>query len=166
MQTILKVNKQERYDRVVFLTYNGNDIVGINFHYDCYSIDYSFAKPCESLTDIFNRLKDNMPSLNDESRINKAIKLYQQAFILQDAHSVVIPKEQTSLIKKALNYYVEQSARLNSEPTQDESYELFDMQQLSAMMNYDISISIMDEDRELFASNHGMDFPIYNTKNN
>jgi hypothetical protein len=166
MQTILKVIKQESHDRVVFLTYNGNDIVGVNFHYDCDFVDYSFAKPCESLTDIFNRLKDNMPSLSDESRINKSIRLYQQAFILQDKHSIAIPKTQTSLIQKALNYYVEQSTKLNSKPTQDEHYELFDMQQLSAMMNYDISISIMDEDRELFASNHGLDFPIYNNLKN
>jgi hypothetical protein len=107
-----------------------------------------------------------MPSLSDESRINKSIRLYQQAFILQDKHSIAIPKTQTSLIQKALNYYVEQSTKLNSKPTQDEHYELFDMQQLSAMMNYDISISIMDEDRELFASNHGLDFPIYNNLKN
>jgi hypothetical protein len=71
-----------------------------------------------------------------------------------------IPRSQLAIIQKALNYYVEQSAKFNSCPTDSEIYELFDMNQLSAMMNYTINIEISEEEKNRFGK-HGMDFPIY-----
>ena len=165
MQTILKIQKQEEFDRIVFIHYKNDEIIGINWHQDCELVDYAFAKPCNALTNIFNRLKRNMPLLNDEKRINKAIDLYSDAYIFQDQDLVSIPNKQTALIQKALNYYVKM-AKFNTDNKIDENdelhFELFDMQQLSAMMNYEISISIYEDDKKSFASNHGIDFPIYN----
>jgi hypothetical protein len=79
----------------------------------------------------------------------------------QDKHSYSIPSPQLALIRKALDYYVKQSKVFNQLPTDSEAYELFDMMQLSAMMNYDVSISISDNDKNIFAGNHGIDFPVY-----
>ena len=44
-ETILKVIKQEDYDRYVFLFYKNNEIIGINFHQGIDKIEYDFADP-------------------------------------------------------------------------------------------------------------------------
>jgi len=161
METILKVIKQQDYDRYVFATYHNNEIVGLNFHQGCDEILWDYKTPCLALTDIYNRLNSRRYIHSEEGLINKAIDLYIDAFIIQDEHSYNIPSPQLALIQKALKYYVEQSAKFNSCPTDTEAYELFDMNQLSAMMNYQVSIAISDKDRDTFATRHGVDFPIY-----
>ena len=93
--TILKVVQQNDFDRYVFITYKYDEIVGLNFwqgigkeSYENIMSDNGF-EPCASLTEIFNRLKNNVLKLNDEERINKAIDLYIHAFIFQDNEPLV-----------------------------------------------------------------------------
>jgi hypothetical protein len=162
METIVKVIKQEEFDRYVFAIYSDGTIVGLNFHQGCDEILWEYKTPSESLTDIYNRLVSKHHSSSEEDRINKAIELYTEAFIFQDEYSHTIPSSQLALIQKALKYYVEQSERFNSCPIGTEAYEIFDMNQLRGMMNYPISITISEEDKNTFASRHGMDFPEYN----
>jgi len=102
--------------------------------------------------DLFNQLADAI-------RPQQPTKITLEFDKAQD--NVLIPSGQTAIIQKALKYYVEQSAKFNSSPTDDEAYEIFDMGQLSAMMNYPISITISDKDRDTFATRHGVDFPTY-----
>jgi hypothetical protein len=64
------------------------------------------------------------------------------------------------LIKKALNYYIATSEEFNRNPTQEDIYEIFDMMQLSPMMNYPIQVVISEEEKNNF-SKHGIDFPIH-----
>ena len=161
METILKVIKQADFDRYVFATYSNNVIVGLNFHQGCDEIIWDFKTPCKALTDIYYRLFDKSHINSEEERINKAIDLYTNAFIFQDKHMHSIPTSQLKLIQKALNYYVEQSTKFNSCPTDEEAFEIFDMNQLRAMMNYEVSITISDSDKDNFAINHGVDFPKY-----
>ena len=80
---------------------------------------------------------------------------------LIESNTYNIPKSQLALIQKALYYYTEQSGKFNCCPTDSEAYEIFDMNQLCAMMNYKITIEISEEQKNRFAK-HGMDFPIYN----
>jgi hypothetical protein len=161
METILKVIKQEDFDRYVFATYSNNEIVGLNFHQGLDEILWDFKTPCQALTDIYIRLNNKRYINSEDDRINKAISLFEEAFIFQDEYKTNIPSTQLDLIKKALNYYVEQMNRFNSLPTDTEHYEMFDMKTLSSMMNYEISISISKNDKDNFASKNGMDFPIY-----
>lgn len=161
METIVKVIKQQEYDRYVFATYSKNKIVGLNFHQGCDEILWDFKTPCPSLTDIYERLNDKNHINSEEQRINKAIDLFTNAFIFQDEYSHIIPTPQLALIQKALKYYVQQSAKFNSCPTESEAYEIFDMNQLSAMMNYPISILISEGDKNTFSHKNGMDFPQY-----
>lgn len=161
METILKVIKQKDFDRYVFATYNNNEIVGLNFHQGLDEILWDFKTPCPALTDIYIRLNNKRHINSEDDRINKAISLFEEAFIFQDEYKTNIPSTQLDLIKKALNFYVEQMNRFNSSPTDTEHYEMFDMNQLSAMMNYQVSISISENDKDNFASKNGMDFPIY-----
>jgi hypothetical protein len=74
---------------------------------------------------------------------------------------VKLPKSQCSIIKKALDFYVETSKKLNEVPTDTENYELYDMEQLSAMMNYEVSVSLSTKDYINFESKHGINFPTY-----
>lgn len=64
-------------------------------------------------------------------------------------------------IKKALKFYIETSRKFNSCPTDNESYEVFDMNQLIGMMDYPIYIQISEEEKIAFTAKHGIDFPKY-----
>ena len=64
-------------------------------------------------------------------------------------------------IKKALKFYVETSRKVNSCPTESESYEIFDMNQLIGMMDYPIYIDISEQEKAEFSSKYGIDFPEY-----
>jgi len=165
METILKVIKQEEYDRYVFVTYSNKEVIGLNFHQGLDEIMWDYKIPCKSLTDIYERLWHKKYIHSEEDRINKAIDLYMEAYVFQDEYRTYIPSDQLALIQKALNYYVEQSKKFNSLPTDMEEYEIFDMNQLCAMMNYQISITIDESDKKKFTANHGIDFPEYLTLN-
>ena len=88
--TILQVLQQTDFDRYVYLTYLNDEIIGLNF---CQGVDQRSYEsvmndkgyePCINLTNIFNRLKINDKTATDEQRINKAIHLYINAFIIQE----------------------------------------------------------------------------------
>ena len=75
--------------------------------------------------------------------------------------TVVIPSAQLLIIRKALNLYQAQFKIMNSDPSQDEASEQFDMFTLAAMMDYKISIELTESEKESFSGNHGVDFPQY-----
>jgi hypothetical protein len=156
---VLKAIKQVDYDRVVFLTYTNSVLSGLNFHQGIDNLDYDFAKPNEALTNIYNRLGSPSDAF-EIGRINKAISLYCDAFIFQNDEPYTLDEYQRNLIKKALDYYVATSERFNQHPTQEEAYDIFDMMQLSPMMNYPIQVVISEEEKNAF-SKHGIDFPIH-----
>ena len=73
----------------------------------------------------------------------------------------LIPEGHRDVIKKALKFYIEVSRKLNSVPTDSESYELFDANQLIGMMDYPIHINISKEEIVKFTGKYGIDFPQY-----
>tara|TARA_R110000868_G_scaffold50875_2_gene161963 strand:- start:6897 stop:7400 length:504 start_codon:yes stop_codon:yes gene_type:complete len=155
---VLKAIKQVEYDRVVFLTYTNSVLSGLNFHQGIENLDYDFANPNEALTNIYDRLGKPSDAF-EMSRVNKAINLYCEAFIFQNDEPYTLDKSQRDLIKKALDYYVATSERFNQHPTQEEAYDIFDMKQLSPMMNYQIQVVISEQEKNNF-SKHGIDFPM------
>jgi hypothetical protein len=85
--TILKAIKQSDFDRYVFITYLNDEIVGLNFHQGVEEIDPDFFVSCPHLTEIYKRLikhKSIVNDLNQDETISKAIRLYVDAFILQN----------------------------------------------------------------------------------
>jgi hypothetical protein len=88
--TILKVLEQKYYDRYVFITYANDEIIGLNFWQGIGKEIYELAmrdkvyEPCIHLTEIYNRLKITYETISNEERIDKAINLYTNAFIIQD----------------------------------------------------------------------------------
>jgi hypothetical protein len=75
--------------------------------------------------------------------------------------SILIPKGQTEVIKQALKFYISTSKEFIQNLDEEMQYTIFDMEQLCAMMDYPISITITDAEKEKFCGNHGIDFPIY-----
>jgi alpha-N-acetylglucosamine transferase len=63
MEQILRVFKNEDYDRYIFITYKDNKIVGLNFHQGIYDlgIDWFFSKPDVYLTQTFMKMIANNP---------------------------------------------------------------------------------------------------------
>ena len=57
MKLISKILEQTDYDRYLFLTFENDEIVGLNFHQGIGDpLDYYFATPCPHLTEIYRRL--------------------------------------------------------------------------------------------------------------
>lgn len=162
-KVIKQIIEQQDFDRYLFLEYINDEIVGLNFHYGIGDpLDYYFANPCPHLTEIYKRLNndDNYKNQNWDIRVNKAIELYNEAYIFQN-DSIYLPKGQTDIIKEALRYYYEQYKKFNSVPTDTENYKMFDLLNLEALMDYTIKIEISKEDKNKFSFKHGVDFPNY-----
>jgi hypothetical protein len=160
-KTILKVIEQTDFDRYVFLTYNNEEVVGLNYHQGIGKICYDFSAPCPAVTDIFERYSEKNHEFNLVERVNKSIQLYEQSFIFQK-ESVVLRKGQTEIIKEALKYYLEQFKKFNELPTESEEYKIYDLTQLQALMNYDVKIELNSKEKEIYTIKNGIDFPMYN----
>jgi hypothetical protein len=83
MEQILKVLKNEEYDRYIFITYEEDNIVGLNFHQGIGAIDNYFVKPCPYTTETFMRMISNNPIFNKTEEeiyriINDAIEIVCQ----------------------------------------------------------------------------------------
>jgi len=83
MEQILKVLKSEEYDRYIFINYEEENIVGINFHQGIDTIDNHFIKPCPYTTETFMRMISNNPIYNKTEEqvyqiINDAIEIVCQ----------------------------------------------------------------------------------------
>ena len=156
---ILKVITQDDYDRVVFLTYEKNVLIGLNFHFDAEARHNEFIEPCERLTNIFNNLSNNL-NAPEMDRVNKSIEMFCDKYIFTKDKPYSLNDNQRELIKKALDYYIATSEKFNQKPSQEEAYAIFDMMQLSPMMNYPIQVEISEEEKKNF-SKHGIDFPLH-----
>jgi hypothetical protein len=167
METIQKIIKQKNYDRYVFLSYENNVLRGLNFHQGLDDLDYAkLSDSCDKLTTIYNNLviKKFEKNLSEKKLINLSIRKYTNKYILPKSKKVKIPNDQTRLIQKAIAYYVKGAEEFRKEPHQEECYDLFDLNQLREMLNYDIHISITDIEKDNFCFAHGMDFPEYTKK--
>ncbi len=161
METILKVVKQERFDRYVFLTYSDDKIIGLNYHQGIDKILYDWATPCPALTDIFERYAEKYTDLNWQDTVNDSIYLYEQAFLWQQTN-IILPNSQKKIIQKALKYYLKQYKTFNQIPTDTEEYEMFDLMTLKALFNYDVEIKLNKNEAENFTQVNGIDLPNYN----
>ena len=161
METILKVVKQERFDRYVFLTYSDNKIIGLNYHQGIDKILYDWATPCPALTDIFERYAEKYTDLNWQDTVNDSIYLYEQAFLWQQTN-IILPNSQKKIIQNALKYYLKQYKTFNQMPTDTEEYEMFDLMTLKALFNYDVEIKLNKNETENFTQMNGIDLPNYN----
>ena len=158
MKTIFRTIEQTDFDRYVFLTEKDNNVIGLNYHQGIGDIhpDYYEADPL--LTSIYQSLN----TFSTEERINKAIELHQKATIFQERRTAIIPSEQTLLVRKAIRYYIECTERFCDMLTDAQENELFDLKQLEAMLNYEVSVEMTDYELNDFCAKHGIDYFDYN----
>ena len=81
---------------------------------------------------------------------------------IKNATTIRIPYSQKELIRNALTQYLADMERLVKCPTQSQAYEMFDLQQLAALMNYDVKVTLSADQARTFAAINGIDLPQYN----
>jgi hypothetical protein len=88
--SIFKIVEQKYFDRYLFINYLNDEIVGLDYmqgvgkeSLEMIMKDGDF-QPCAPLTEIFKKLRGNMIKATDEERINRAIDLYNHAYIFQN----------------------------------------------------------------------------------
>lgn len=144
-------------DRMIVLFSVNDKLIGVNYWQGCgdISIANRYLSPDDSI-DV--KIFVGKPLSTAIENINALDDLIWES---TEIKPTFIPSGQTKLIQKALKFYIETSKKINASPTETESYELFDMNQLCEMMNYPIFIEIDQYEKETFAGKHGVDFPIY-----
>jgi hypothetical protein len=156
MEQILKVLKSEEYDRYIFITYEEDNIVGLNFHQGITEkdehIDYYFSKPCPYTTETFMRMINNIPIYN-----KKQEEIYE---IINDAIEVVC-----SVINynQCISYYMIRcdDSKRPSNILPDKHFELDDLIGLqnyleicnAHKLNYDLVIEEFDKNNEEVTKN-------------
>lgn len=171
--TILKIVEQNEYDRYVFITYSNDEIIGLNFWQGLYKGSYDIVmndkgyEPCIHLTNIYNRLKISYKEISDEERINKAIDLYTDAFLIQERNknSISLPPEQINIVRESINHFLEQYLKFNNLETPQSNWLVNDLHTLLALFQYEVKIELTDSEKKDFIKKNGIDLPIYNTKN-
>jgi hypothetical protein len=103
-----------------------------------------------------------LTTFSTEERINKAIELHQKATIFQEWRTITLPSEQTLLVRKAIRYYRECITKFSDEITDKQGHDLYDLLQLEAMFNYQVSVEMTDYELNGFCIKHGVDYPDYN----
>jgi hypothetical protein len=158
MRTIFRTIEQTDFDRYVFLTEKDNEVIGLNYHQGIGDLhpDYYEADPL--LTSIYKSLT----TFSTEERINKAIELHQKATIFQEWRTITLPSEQTLLVRKAIRYYIQCINKFSDILTDTQENELYDLNQLEAMFNYQVSVEMTDYELNNFCIKHGVDYPDYN----
>jgi hypothetical protein len=152
MEQILKVLKSEEYDRYIFISYEEDNIVGINFHQGIDAIDYYYVKPCSYTTETFLRMINSTPIYN-----KKQEEIYE---IINDAIEVVC-----SVINynQCISYYMIRcdDAKRPSTILPDKHFELDDLRGLqnyleicnANKLNYDLLIEEFDKNNEEVTKN-------------
>jgi hypothetical protein len=157
MNTIFRIIEQTDYDRYVFLTEEDGNVIGINYHQGIGDLHPDYYEADSLMTSIYLSLT----TLHKEERIIKAIELHQKATIFQDRRTITIPSEQMTLVRKALNYYRECINKFSDVVTDNQEHDLYDLIQLEAMFNYEISVEMTDSEHKYFCGKHGVDLPYY-----
>ena len=161
METILKVIKDRDYDRYVFKTYKNYELIGLNFQQGIDKVMYDFSAPDKDLWAIYEEVALKLNDQNENDKIVESIERYLNKYLLPNKE-YVLAMDQTKLIQDALKHYLTMFEKFNAEPTQDEAYKMFDLQQLSAMLNYKVKVELTQSEEYAFAFTEGIDLPMYN----
>lgn len=158
METIKKVIEQSSFDRLVFLTFKNDVLIGLNFHQGTDEIDTKFLEPCPKLTKIFNKVVND--NLTLESTINLSIRKYEKKYLFKDK-KITIPLEQKKYIQEAIDFYINTKKIMSENLSDSENYKIFDLLQIKAMLNYKTKIVLTDAEKNSFATTNGIDYPNY-----
>ena len=97
---------QKDHDRIVFVWYENDEVVGINYHQGIDSIDLAFQKPDNEIMTMYRLAHRHKPELSDIELVNLAIRIHQDAWMSFDSKSYTIDTYSRGLIREALQYYI------------------------------------------------------------
>lgn len=148
-------------DRNIVLFSVNDKLIGINYWHGLgdFSIANQFLSPDHSIDIRGFKNKPLSTAIELIEVIDDLIRdLIRSSWVTKP---ILIPQGQLDVVKKALNFYIETSQKLNALPTEQEAYDLFDAKQLCGMMDYPIHITITKEEQIAFTGKYGIDFPEY-----
>ena len=158
MNTIKKIIKQEDFDRLVFLTFENDVLIGLNFHQGIDEIDTKFLEPCQKLTKIFNKVMSDKITLAEN--INLSIEKYIKKYLFKNK-KIEIRLEQKKYIQEAIDFYINTKKLMSENLSQSEEYKIFDLLQVKAMLNYKTKIVLSCAEENNFVYTNGIDYPNY-----
>lgn len=78
-------------------------------------------------------------------------------FIRPKKEVTIIPQGQKEILKKAIDLLQDAVLKIGS----TNEYLMFDLVTLKALLNYEVSVSLTDQEKERFTYQNGIDFPEY-----
>lgn len=78
-------------------------------------------------------------------------------FIRPKKEVTIIPREQKDILAKAIGLLEDAVKKVGL----NDEYLMFDLTTLKALLNYEISVSLTDKEKQSFTSKNGIDFPEY-----
>jgi hypothetical protein len=72
-----------------------------------------------------------------------------------------LPGSQTLLIRRAIAQYLKDMQRILICPTESQAHEMYDLQQLEALMKYDVMVVLTEDETKSFSVENLIDLPQY-----
>jgi hypothetical protein len=133
---------QRDHDRIVFVWYENDEVVGINYHQGVDSIDAVFQNPDSEIMTMYRLAHRHKPELSDIELVNLAIRMHQDAWMSFDSKSYTIDTYSRGLIQTALQYYVDSMRSFfggHLDADGDEAINEFNA--LSKLMEYNVTVT-------------------------
>lgn len=90
------------------------------------------------------------------------IKRIEALMDIKNATTIRIPYSQKELIRKCIKQHLSDLSRLVKCPTESQAHEIYDLYQLAALMNYDVKVTLAEDQVRTFTADNGIDLPQYN----
>lgn len=133
---------QRDHDRIVFVWYENDEVVGINYHQGIDSIDLAFQEPDNEIMTMYRLAHRHKPELTDIELVNLAIRIHQDAWMSFDSKSYTLDTYSKGLIQTALQYYITSMHSFfgsNLDGDGDEAIDEFKV--LSKLMEYNVTFT-------------------------
>ena len=133
---------QKDHDRIVFVWYENDEVVGINYHQGIDSIDLAFQKPDNEIMTMYRLAHRHKPELSDIELVNLAIRIHQDAWMSFDSKSYTIDTYSRGLIREALQYYImSMHSFFGSHIGADYFDAINEFKELSKLMEYNVTVT-------------------------
>lgn len=138
---------QKDHDRIVFLWYENELLIGINYHQGVDAIDKVFLNYDEEIMCMYRIAHRHKSELSDIELVDLAIDMHQDAWMRFDRKTLTIDTYSKGLIKDALQYYIASMRSFFGSPKGvDVDEAIGEFRELSKLMNYDMTITMRLEE--------------------
>ena len=133
---------QKDHDRIVFVWYENDEVVCINYHQGVDSIDAVFQNPDSEIMTMYRLAHRHKPELSDIELVNLAISMHQDAWMRFDSKSYTIDTYSRGLIREALQYYImSMRSFFGGHLDADGDEAISEFNALSKLMEYNVTVT-------------------------